>query len=109
MMRNIHFFNLAPSADENRVIELWNGAIADFALTRGCIERRTLKLHDSKQHSTSGDATSEAAQYMNESLWPDLATAESCWSQEKTEEFTAAKAELEPMVVMIGGMRYITP
>ena len=109
MMRNIHFFNLAPGAEESRVIELLDGALADFAMARGCMERRTLKIHDSKQHSESGNDTPEAAQYMNESLWPDLATAESCWSQGATGDFATAKAELEPMRVMVSSIRYITP
>ena len=44
MMRNIHFFDHAPGADEGRAIELWDGVLAEYALARGCIERRTLKL-----------------------------------------------------------------
>tara|TARA_A100001037_G_C15073989_1_gene600835 strand:- start:96 stop:425 length:330 start_codon:yes stop_codon:yes gene_type:complete len=109
MMRNIHFFNLAPGADEKRVLELWDGPIAEFALARGCLERRTLKLHDARYDSGTGADAFEPAQFMNESLWPDLAAAEACWSQDATEDFTAARAELEPMVVMVGGMRYNTP
>jgi hypothetical protein len=31
MMRNIHFFDLAPRADERRALELWDGVLAEFA------------------------------------------------------------------------------
>ena len=90
MMRNIHFFNLAPGADERRVIELWDGALAEFALARGCIERRTLKLYDSRKDEGVGTDPFEPAQFMNESLWPDFETSMACWAQEKKPEFTAA-------------------
>ena len=109
MMRNIHFFNLSSGADERRAIELWDGALAEFALARGCIERRTLKLHDSRKDEGSGNGSFEPAQFMNESLWPDIETAVACWGQEKTPEFIAAHNELKPMIIMMGGVRYVTP
>ena len=49
MMRNIHFFDLAPGADERRALELWDGVLAEFALARGCKERWTLKLYDTRK------------------------------------------------------------
>ena len=49
MMRNIHFFDLAPGADERRALELRDGVLAEYALAHGCIERRTLKLYDSRK------------------------------------------------------------
>jgi hypothetical protein len=98
MMRNIHYFNLSSGADERRAIELWDG----------CIERRTLKLYDSRKDEEIGGPF-EPAQFMNESLWPDIETAVTCWSQEKTPELIAAHNELKPMIIMMGGVRYVTP
>ena len=109
MLRNIHFFDLSSGADERRAIELWDGAIAEFALARGCIERRTLKLYDSRKDETSGEGSVPSAQFINESLWPDVETAMACWGQEKTQEFTTAQEELQSMIVMMGGVRYVTP
>jgi len=108
MMRNIHYFNLSSGGDEKRAIELWDGALVEFALAHGCIERRTLKLCDSRKDEGIGGAF-EPAQFMNESLWPDIETAVACWGQEKTPELIAAHNELKLMIIMMGGVRYVTP
>ena len=66
-VRNIQLLcetcNRKKSDSIGRTLGKWDGAIADFALARGCIERRTLKLHDSKQHSESGKYDAAGRQY----------------------------------------------
>ena len=109
MMRNIHFFDLAPGADERRVIILWDGVLAEYALAHGCIERRTLKLYDSRKAEGAGTAPIEPAQFMNESVWPDVETANAVVAEKKTREFTAAWEDLQTMIIMKGGVRYVTP
>ena len=109
MMRNVHFFDLAPGADERRALELWDGVLAEFALARGCKERRTLKLYDVKKADGVDTDPIEPAQFMNESVWPDVETSMACFAQEPTPEFTAAREELQTMIIMKGSVRYITP
>ena len=109
MMRNIHFFDLAPGADEGRAIELCDGALAEYSLARGCIERRTLKLYDVRKAEGADTDPVEPTQFMNESVWPDVETATACFAQDPTPEFTAALEELQTLIVMKGGVRYVTP
>ena len=109
MMRNIHFFDLAPGADEGRAIELWDGVMAEYALARGCIERRTLKLYDVRKAKGVDTDPVVPAQFMNESVWPDVETSLACFAQDPTPESTPARDELQTLIVMKGGVRYVTP
>ena len=109
MMRNIHFFDFAQGANEERVLELWDGVLAGFALARGCKERRTLKLYDIRKADGVDTDPIEPAQFMNESVWPNVETSMACFAQEPTPEFNAAREELQKMIIMKGGVRYITP
>ena len=109
MMRNIHFFDLAPGADEGRAIELWDGVLAEYALARGCIERRTLKLYDIRKAKGVETDPVVPAQFMNESVWPDVETSMACFAQKPTPEFTAAFEELRTLIILKGGVRYVTP
>jgi hypothetical protein len=71
MMRNIHFFNLKDGVD--REVALGKFAEIDkYLLENGCRERRTFRLYDA--HSRGEPA--ESAEFINESLWPDLETAQ---------------------------------
>jgi hypothetical protein len=68
MLRVIHFFNLKPGADEERVLPLLNNDLADHTIRHGCLERRTLKLLDADGQGQPVPAAS----YLNEALWPSL-------------------------------------
>jgi len=68
MLRNIHFINIKPGADEERMLYLLNHEYAEYAKTFGCIERKTWKLLDA-HHLDLGEPA-ESATYLNESLWP---------------------------------------
>ena len=57
--------------------------LAEFTLVRGCIERRTLKLDDSRKDEGVGSDQFESAQFINESLGPDVETSLAFWVQEK--------------------------
>ena len=46
---------------------------------------------------------------MNESVWPDVETSMACLAQKPTPEFTAAFEELRTLIILKGGVRYVTP
>jgi len=83
--------------------------MAEYALARGCIERRTLKLYDIRKAKGVDTDPVVPAQFMNESVWPDVETSMACFAQDPTPEFTAAMEELQTLIVMKGGARYVTP
>ena len=83
MLRNIHFFNIKPGADEERVLHLLDNEIAEYARTFGCIERKTWKL----LNAISQGEPAQSAAYMNEALWP---------SQKEADAFTRGIQEGPP-------------
>ena len=85
MLRNIHFFNIKPGADEKRILHLLDNEIAEYARTFGCLERKTWKFLSAR--SGPERQPTESAMYMNESLWP---------SQKGSDAFTQAIREAPP-------------
>ena len=75
MMRVIHLFQLKPGASEQRMLELIDGEWATYVLSKGCIERRTMRLFEAR----GGDE--QRAPYLNEALWPDQATADNAFAE----------------------------
>ncbi len=82
MLRNIHFFNIKPGADEARMLHLVNHEVAQYAQTFGCIERKTWKLLDASAQGTSA----QAAVYMNEALWPSQKAADAFRDADQPDE-----------------------
>ena len=77
MLRNIHFFSLSPESDEREILRLLNNDLQVHARKFGCIERKTYRFLDA--HSPDGPA--DSAPYIQEALWPDLASADK-WTEE---------------------------
>ena len=103
MMRVIHFFNIKEDADKEQVLHFFTTVMKDHTMTRGCVERRTLKLLDAHEE---GEAVS-APQYINESWWPDVETSMAAFSQDQqTPEFSEAAKKTFEQIEMVRTVRY---
>ena len=103
MLRNIHFFNIKPGADEERILYLVDHELAELAKKFGCIERKTWKLLDAR---SQGKAV-ESATYMNESLWPSQKEADAFSRSERTPEEKKLAEELRSGAEFVKTVRYI--
>ena len=102
MLRNIHFFNIKPGADEERILSLVDHELVAFAKTHGCIERKTWKLLDAH----AGGQPVESAAYLNESLWPSQEAADAFSRTDRTgveEWYGEMRAGLE----VVKSIRYV--
>ena len=54
MMRNIHFFDLAPGADERRALELWDGVLAEAAVAPATAVTELPCLHHARNVLCTG-------------------------------------------------------
>ncbi len=103
MLRNIHFFNIKPSADANRILYFLDHELAEYAKTFGCIERKTWKLLDAR----TGGQPAESAAYMNESLWPSQKEADAYSQAERPEEVGRRLDELFDGIENLKTVRYV--
>ena len=76
MMRVIHFCNLKQNVDIKEALHLLE-EVEKYLESKGCIERRTLKLLDAR----AGGNLVESAEYINESLWPGKAEAAAAFKE----------------------------
>ena len=104
MLRNIHFFNIKPGADEKRMLYLMNEMLGNHAKRLGCLERKTWKLLSSKTVEPSmGVAT-----YMNEALWPSQKVADGFASAvSATDEERLGYEELYGGIELLQTLRYV--
>jgi hypothetical protein len=103
MLRNIHFFNIKPGADEKRVLHLVDYELAEYAKTFGCIERKTWKFLNA---SVKGQPA-ESAAYLNESLWPSQKEADAISQAERPEEIQKWWEELLLGIDIVKTVRYV--
>ena len=103
MLRNIHFFNIKPGADERRILHLLDNDLAEHARGFGCIERRTWKLLDAR----SCGQPAPSAMYMNEALWPSQQKADEWTRAERPEEIKKAFAEVLNGIEVEKTVRYV--
>ena len=103
MLRNLHFFNIKPGVDEARILYLWDHVVAEYAQTRGCIERKTWKLLDAR----SGDGQAQATLYMNEAIWPSQKAADAFGQAEMPAEVRQAIDELFGGIESHTTLRYV--
>jgi hypothetical protein len=102
MLRNLHFFNIKPGVDEARILYLWDHVVAEYARSRGCIERRTWKLLDVR----AGGEQTQAALYLNEALWPSQQAADAFGQTEMPAEVRKAIDELFSGIESHRNLRY---
>ena len=79
-----------------------HGEIDRYFLANGCQERRTLRLHDAR----SGGQPAESALYINESLWPDLETAEGVTGN-LPDDIREAVRQLRELIDLVKTVRYV--
>ena len=103
MLRNIHFFNIMPGADTERILYLLAHDHVAYAKTFGCIERKTWKLLDAH---AQGQPVASAA-YMNESLWPSQEAADTFSRAARPEEVQKWLDELLGGVEIVKTVRYV--
>jgi len=103
MLRNIHFFNIKPGVDEERILYLFDHLVAEHAKTFGCIERKTWKLLDAH----TGGQPVESAAYMNESLWPSQEAANTFSRAERSEKVKKWLDELFGGIEVVKTVRYV--
>jgi hypothetical protein len=103
MLRNIHFFNIKPGADKERVLYLGDHEMVEYAKTFGCIERKTWKFLDAH----AGGQPVESAAYMNESLWPSRKAADAFSRAERPEEVRKWWDELADGIEIVKTVRYV--
>jgi hypothetical protein len=103
MLRNIHFFHFKPGADQERVLRLMDHDLAEYARSMGCIERRTWRLLDAH----SGGEPTTAADYMNESLWPDQETADAFGRAARSETVQQLMDEILANIEIERTVRYV--
>jgi hypothetical protein len=103
MLRNIHFFNLKPGADKERILHLMDHDLAEYARSMGCIERKTWRLLDAR----SGGEPTTAADYMNEALWPDQETADAFGQAARSEAVKQLFDEILAKIEVEKTIRYV--
>jgi hypothetical protein len=103
MLRNIHFFHFKPGADQERILHLMDQDLAEYARSMGCIERRTWRLLDAH----SGGEPTTAADYINESHWPDQKTADAFGRAERPETVQQLFDEIFANIEIERTIRYV--
>ena len=103
MLRNIHFFNIKPGADEKRILYLMDVKWAESAKSFGCLERKTWKLLDAH----AGGQVAESAMYMNEALWPSQKAADAFTQAERSEEEEKLIKEWRQSTDIVKTVRYV--
>ena len=103
MLRNIHFTNIKPGADEARILSLVNHELVEYAKTFGCLERKTWKLLDAH----AGGKPVQSATYLNESLWPSQEAAEAFSRAERPESVKTWWKELVDGLEIVKTVRYV--
>ena len=102
MLRNIHFFNIKPGADEERILYLLDHELVALAKTYGCIERKTWKLLNAR----AGGQPAESAAYMNESLWPSQEAADA-FSRVDRSKLDEWHGEMMSGIEVVKTVRYV--
>ena len=103
MLRNIHFFNIKPGADEARILSLVDHELVEYATAFGCLERKTWKLLDA--HARGKPV--ESATYLNESLWPSQKAADAFSQAERPEDVKKWWKELADGLEIVKTVRYV--
>jgi hypothetical protein len=101
MMRVIHFFDFKPGVDHAAELGSFQ-KLEDYLLSRGCTERKTLKLLDANEAGAPAESTS----YINESLWPGPEEAKKAF-QELPEELQPIRKRFLESVIMGKTVRYV--
>jgi hypothetical protein len=103
MLRNIHFFNIRPGADEKRMLYILDHDVAEYAMTFGCIERRTLRLLDATSHGQPA----QSAAYINESIWPSRKEADAFTYSDPPEDTQRVLRDLLDGIEVEKTVRYV--
>ena len=101
MMRVIHFFNFKPGVDKTKALRMLE-EVEKYLESKGCIERRTLKLLDAKV----GGKKVESSEYINESLWPGKAEAEAAF-EKMPADIRETMREYQDQVDVEKSVRYV--
>ena len=103
MLRNIHFFNLKPGADRERILSLIDHNLAEYAKSRGCIERKTYRLLDARSQGQPTDA----AEYLNEALWPSQKEADAFNMADAPDAMKRVYEEIQGGIEVEKSVRYV--
>ena len=103
MLRNIHFFNIKPGADEARILYLGDHELVEYSRTYGCLERKTWKLLDAH----AGGQPVESATYLSEALWPSQEAADAFSRAERPEDVKKWWKELVDGLEIVKTVRYV--
>ncbi len=107
MLRNIHFFNIKPGADEQRMLHIMDHEFAEYTKTFGCIERKTWKRLDATARPQGQRQAAQSAAYMNESLWPGEKEANAFKNAERPEEIREILEEMRNGIEFEKTVRYV--
>jgi hypothetical protein len=106
MLRTIHFLNIKPDADTERMLSLLD-EVAAYSKTFGCIERKTWKVLDSHTWQPERQETAPLATYMNESLWPSQREADTFSQAHTSDEWKRIWDESSNGIEFVLTLRYV--